>query len=134
MYTSIRVATATAVALVSICALAQTAPAPGNDATPGNAPSRSAGASPQNPSVNGYKDSKPERSPGTKPRAQQQESGGGAMPSDPTGKDSMAKDNKPTHPAGGATKAFTGFLNGSCADTTVRTNKNRYMQVFILQN
>lgn len=105
MQTSTSLALAITLALGGVCASAQTgAPATGSEA----APARSAGTSPQNPSVNGYKDSKPDSSAGGTPRSQQAQqdlSGVSAMPSDPTSKDSMAKDNKPKHPAADGKKS-----------------------------
>lgn len=99
-HTSLSVAVAAILALGCSCATAQTAAAPaGSDAAGGNAPTRSEGTSPQNPSVNGYKDSKPDNSAGNKQRPQQDTTAAGALPSDPTSKDSMTKDNRPRHPA-----------------------------------
>jgi len=59
MHTSTSAALAALLALGSVCASAQTTPPAGNEDTSRTAPERTAGSGPQNPSVNGYKDSQP---------------------------------------------------------------------------
>ena len=121
MSTMTKAFSATCLALASICAAAQTTGAPpthpaagGSDtsASPTTPPTHPAagtsGATPeaaagkQNPSVNGYQDSKPSAQDGKRAATR---SGSKPAPTDsttqgnPTSTDSMAKDNKPAHPA-----------------------------------